>query len=98
MANTTITSLPGSVSEPDAVPVDSILTIDAPLFRENQPREYLVLIKVITGSFQFAVNTVVGASNPSIASTDEAIAITVSNTAKLHFLAAAQDDVFIISV
>lgn len=98
MANTTISSLPSTVSEPDAVPVDSIVTIDAPLFKESQPREFLVLIKVTTGSFQFAVGADPGVSNPSIASTDEAIAITVSNSVKLHFLAGAQNDEFIISV
>lgn len=98
MANTTISSLPAAVSEPDAVPADSILTIDAPLFKEKQPREYLVLIKVTTGSFQFSVGGAVGASNPSIASTDEAIAVTVSNSIKLHFQAATQNDEFIISV
>ena len=96
MANTVINSLPAIVTETDVAPVDSILTIDAPIFKQPQPREYVIIIKVITGTFQFAVGATPGVSNPSFTTTDDAFAVTVSNAqaGSLHFLAVAQNDQF----
>ena len=103
MAATTINSVPATVIETDVAPTDSILTIDCPMFHKDQAREIVCFITVTVGAgIQFAVGTVVGISNPSFANADGQITLTIGTSpndegAKLHFLASAQNDAFIIS-
>ena len=103
MAATTINSVPATIIETDVAPVDSVVTIDCPMFHKDQAREIVVFLTVTVGAgIQFAVGAAPSISNPSFANADGQITLTVGtspndNGAKLHFLASAQNDAFIIS-
>jgi len=93
MADTTLTKHPDTVVETDAVPANSVVTLDT----EEQVE---AVIRVTVGTVKFAVGTPAVAGSPAYTSSSEPyIAILRGgrrHPRKLNFLAAAQNDAFTI--
>lgn len=91
MATITINSVPASVIEAEAVPVENILQITTPDQSPSQSRLYTIVVKV--GTYQFAVGKALAAENPAYTVAGE-LKLTLSQLHKLRFLATTQNDRF----
>jgi len=95
MADTTVTKLPIIVVETEGSPATSVITITAPMLPNSNEVHDLVL-SVVVGSIKFAVGTAAVAGSPSYTSASGRFVLKVNNDNKLNFLAAAQNDSFLI--
>lgn len=91
MATITINSVPASVIEAEAVPVENTLQITTP--DQHPSKERLYTIVVVVGTYQFAVGKALAVENPTFTVAGE-LKLTLSELHKLRFLATTQADRF----
>lgn len=94
MATITAALMPYKYTEAEAVPVENILNITAPIIQHTKEAYDILFLKVTVGTFQFSSGSTITAESPSYTVGDTIPPISISKTYPLHIKAVAQSDVF----
>jgi len=96
MANITVTKLPVTVVETAGSPATSIVTITAPMLPNDGRGIHEVTLRVTVGTIKFSVGTAALTGDPAYTSSSAVLKLHISRDKPLHFLAAAQNNAFVI--